>query len=350
MRLPYQKRALPAAALAAVLFLGGCALSTNAGTGQSPSASNAQAADENNGVGEPEKLSIMLDWYPNAVHSFLYAAEENGYFAEQGLDVDIQMPADTNDSLKLAAAGKVDLALSYQPQVLLARGEDIPVKSVAAIVRHPLNHLLVPQDGDIETPKDLEGKTIGYSSIPLYEAMVRTMIEADGGNPENVKLADVGFDLVPALATGRTDAIMGGFINHEQLLLEQEGHSVKSIDPTLYGVPDYYELVLVTSDQALNSKRDAISKFIAAAAKGQQYVAAHPEEALNILLKHEEQTSPLDPEIEAKSLQILLPLMDAGKNTFGYQEPESWDKVRDWLMGNKLLDPAVTAASAYENL
>lgn len=95
----------------------------------------------------------MLDWYPNAVHSFLYAAEAEGYFAEEGLEVEIQMPADTNDALKLVAAGKVDLALSYQPQVLMARGEQIPVKSIAALVRHPLNHLMVAADSGITRPE-----------------------------------------------------------------------------------------------------------------------------------------------------------------------------------------------------
>lgn len=90
------------------------------------------------------------------------------------------MPADSNDALKLVAANQIDLALSYQPQVLMARSENIPVRSIAAIVRHPLNHLMVPQAGDIHSPKDLTGKQIGYSSIPLYEAMIRTMIQNDG--------------------------------------------------------------------------------------------------------------------------------------------------------------------------
>jgi putative hydroxymethylpyrimidine transport system substrate-binding protein len=299
---------------------------------------------------ELQKISIMLDWYPNAVHTFLYIAQQNGYLAEQGIELDIQMPADTNDSLKLVAAGKVDLALSYQPQVLMARGENIPITSIAAIVRHPLNHLMVPADGTIQSPKDLAGLTVGYSSIPLYEAMVHTMIKNDGGNPENVNMVDVGYDLIPAIATANVDAIMGGFINHEQLILAKQGHSVVSLNPTDYGVPDYYELVLVASEQGLKDKRELLAKFMTAIEKGQQYVLQHPEEALSILFEHEDQTSPLDKEIETKSLQILLPLMDAKEQPFGYQAPESWDNVNEWLITNNLLPDTIKAKDAFINL
>ncbi|ASA26266.1 ABC transporter substrate-binding protein [Paenibacillus donghaensis] len=319
--------------------------SDNAAATGTPAAANTPAAES-----EPHKLSIMLDWYPNAVHSFLYAAEQQGYFADAGLDVEIQMPADSNDALKLVAAGKVDLALSYQPQVLMARGEQIPVKSIAALVRHPLNHLMVPQDGAVKTPKDLAGGTVGYSSIPLYEAMIRTMVANDGGDPASLQLTDIGFDLIPAIATGRTDAIMGGFINHEQLILEKEGHPVLSLDPTDYGVPDYYELVLVSSEQGLQDSQGYFSQFIQAATKGQQFVQEHPKEAIAWLLEQEDATSPLDPEIEQKSLQILLPLMDAGNEAFGYQDPAVWEQVHEWLADNKLLNAEINAKDAFVNL
>ncbi|WP_188017002.1 ABC transporter substrate-binding protein [Paenibacillus antarcticus] len=299
---------------------------------------------------ELQELSIMLDWYPNAIHSFLYTAQKNGYFSDQGLDVNIQMPAETNDSLKLVAAGKIDLALSYQPQVLMARGENIPVKSIAAIVRHPLNHLMVPADAKVKSPKDLVGAKVGYSSIPLYEAMVHTMIRNDGGTSENVKMIDVGYDLIPAIATSKVDAIMGGFINHEQLILAKQGHTMLSLNPTEYGVPDYYELVLVASVQGLKDKPELLSKFVAAIREGQQYVQQHPDQALSVLFEHEDQTSPLDKDIETKSLQILLPLMDAKERPFGYQELESWENVNQWLMTNKLLPNTINVNEAFINL
>ncbi|SFJ22699.1 putative hydroxymethylpyrimidine transport system substrate-binding protein [Paenibacillus sp. UNC496MF] len=343
--------AFPMLIAAALLALGGCGSSP--GGGAAPNAGNAvnAGAGEQAGGGAPTpKISLMLDWYPNAVHSFLYAAEAQGYFAKAGLDVDIRMPADTNDALKLVAAGKVDLALTYQPQVLMARGEHIPVKSIAAIVRHPLNHLMVPAGGGVRSPKDLAGKTIGFSSIPLYEAMARTMIKQDGGDPDAAKLVDVGYDLIPAISTGKVDAIIGGFINHEQLILDKDGHPVDSLDPAAYGVPDYYELVLAASDDGLKAKRELFAKFVRAAAEGQRYVEAHPDDALKTLLAHEDGGSPLDPAIEAKSLDILLPLMTDKDAPFGAQDPASWDRVNAWLADNGLLGSDVKAADAFVRL
>lgn len=305
--------------------------------------------DATTGEKELQKVSLMLDWYPNAVHSFLFVAQEKGYFKEQGLDVEIQMPADTNDPLRLVAAGQIDMAISYQPQVLTARGEDIPVQSFAALVRHPLNQLMVPADGSIQSPKDLANKTIGYPSIPLDEAFIDTMVEADGGEPGKVKMVDIGWDLIPALATKKTDAIIGGYINHEKLLLEKEGHSIRTLNPADYGVPDYYELVMVGSEIGLKDKPEVFKKFMTAATKAQEFVQDNPKEGLEILLKQEDKSSPLDKEIETKSLEILLPLMDAGENPFGYQEPETWAKVAQWLEEKQIIKTKLNPEEAYTN-
>ncbi|WP_312470882.1 ABC transporter substrate-binding protein [Neobacillus sp.] len=308
-------------------------------------------ADKNSAGGEKlEKVSLMLDWYPNAVHSFLFVAKEKGYFKEQGLDVDIQMPADTNDPLRLVAANKVDMAISYQPEVLVARGEQIPVQSFAALVRHPLNQLMVAANSPIQSPKDLEGKTIGYPTIPLDEAIIHTMMKSDGGDAEKVKMVDIGWDLIPAMATKKTDALIGGYINHEKLLLEKEGHPMRTLNPADYGVPDYYELVLVGSEKGLKEKPAVFKKFIAAMTQGQKYVVDHPEEGLSLLMKHEEKSSPLDKDIETKSLEILLPLMDAKEKPFGYQDPETWNKAAKWLKETKMIKQNIKAADAFKNL
>ncbi|PLS07144.1 ABC transporter substrate-binding protein [Neobacillus cucumis] len=312
---------------------------------------NEKTTEKNTTGGDKklEKVSLMLDWYPNAVHSFLYVAQEKGYFKEQGLDVDIQMPADTNDPLKLVAANQIDMALSYQPQVLVARGENIPVQSFGAIVRHPLNQLMVPEDSSIKSPKDLAGKTIGYPSIPLDEAIVQSMVKSDGGDPSKIKMVDVGWDLIPAMATKKTNALIGGYINHEKLLLDKEGHPMRTLNPADYGVPDYYELVLVGSEKGLKAKPAVFKKFMTAIGKGQKYVQDHPEEGLSVLLKHEDKSSPLEKDIETKSLQILLPLMDAKDKAFGYQDPQTWNQVAAWLKENKVIKENVKAEDAFIN-
>lgn len=311
-------------------------------------ASSDTATEGENGK-SLKKVSIMLDWYPNAVHSGIYNAMEKGYFEDQGIDVDVKMPAETNDPLKLVAAGRTDLALTYQPQVVLSRSENIPVVSIAAIVRHPLNQLMVPEKGKIRTPKDFEGKNIGYPSIPIDEAIINTMIKHDGGEPSKVKMTDIGWDLIPAIATGKVDAISGGFINHEKLLLEKEGHPIRTIDPVKYGVPDYYELVLVSSEQGLKKNKDLYRKFWKALAKGQEDVQQHPQKGLETLFNHENREFPLDQKVEKQSLRILLPLMDSKKKPFGYQEEQSWQEVSKWLYESGMTKKKEDTKNAYIN-
>ncbi|MEQ8199666.1 MAG: ABC transporter substrate-binding protein, partial [Clostridiaceae bacterium] len=169
---------------------------------------------------ELKEVTVLLDWYPNAVHSFLYAAEEQGYFKEEGLKVKFITPAGTDDGIKMVAADKADFAISYPKQVILARGENIPVKSVGAIVRSALNQLMVRKDSGVKTLKDLEGKKVGYPSFDIDKETVMTMVKEAGGDPSKINFVDVGYDLMPAIETKRVDAIIGGYINHEKILLE----------------------------------------------------------------------------------------------------------------------------------
>ncbi|MED4750445.1 ABC transporter substrate-binding protein [Brevibacillus choshinensis] len=290
-----------------------------------------------NQANAPTELTVALDWYPNAVHSFLYAAEEQGYFKAENLKVNLQMPSDSNDPLKMVAAGKVDLAISYQTQVVQARSEGIPVLSVGALVRHPLNVIMTRQDSGIDTPQKLAGKNVGYPSVPLDESIVRNVVKHAGGDDSGISFTDIGFDIVPALTGKKVDAVVGGYKNHEQLILEKNGIPVNAFAPTDFGVPDYYELVMTTSDDTLGKKQQAIKAFMRAAAKGQQYVKDNKEKALDLLLSKQANEFPLEKDVETKSLDILIPLMDAGDKPFGSQTTESWQTLIDWMKKEKLI-------------
>jgi len=307
-----------------------------------------QTTDENGK--KLDNLSIMLDWYPNAVHSAIYVAQQKGYFKDEGLNVKIEMPADTNDPLKLAATGKVDLAISYQNQAILSKSEGIPIVSVATLVRHSLDALMVKKSSGINTPKDLEGKNVGYSSSEISEATVKEMVEADGGDFSKVKMTDVGFDLIPAIATDRVDAITGGYINHEYVLLNKEGYNMHAIKDSDYGVPDNYELILVTGQKTLDQKRDAIKRFWKAITKGQETIKKDPQEGLQILLDHENDSFPLKKDVETKSLEILQPLMVEKGVPFGYQEKASWEKAANWLYKNGVIKKQVKPDDVMENI
>lgn len=317
-----------------LLLLGACA--SNPSSGEDASGSGAR------------KVSIMLDWYPNAVHSIIYAGIDQGYFEEAGLELDIKIPADTTDPLRMVATGDVDFAMNYQPQVVMARAEQIPVVGVAPIVRHPLNWLMVPESGDVQSPKDLEGKTVAYPAIPMNEALVNTIIETDGGDPSKVNLVDVNWDLMPAITTGNADAISGGYINHERVLLERNDHPMRAFNPVDYGVPDYYELILVTSERLAENDPELVKTFVDILAKGFEYVQANPEEALDKLLERQDSSFPLEKEVERESLNILLPLMTSnGEAQFGEQSEQSWAAVIEWMKKTDLIQADIDPKDCF---
>ncbi|MBM4762945.1 ABC transporter substrate-binding protein [Bacillus sp. B15-48] len=303
-------------------------------------------------VEELKEVSIMLDWYPNAVHSYLYVAEEKGYFEDEGVKVDIQFPANPTDPLNLVAADKITLGLYYQPDVIVARAnENVPVKSIANIVRSPLNHLVILADSTIQSPKDLEGRKVGYPAIPLNEAILETMVTHDGGEFSKVNMIDVGFELNPALVTENVEAIIGAFINHEVPVLSHIGYETRYFNPIDYGVPDYNAIVLVTSDATWEKEKDAIQSFWKAAKKGYDFMKENPEEALEILLANQDKANfPLVEEVEAESIHILLPKMEVDGAEFGSQDEQSWEEVSNWLKEVGLIETVPELSEIMENI
>lgn len=321
--------------LAVILILGACG-----NNGDDAGATESDANDN----GEGKKITVMLDWYPNAVHSYLYVAKEKGYFAEEGLDVEFQFPANPTDPLTLAASGKVTMGLYYQPDVIMAKAnEDIPVKAIAAIVREPLNHVVYRSEDPIDSPKQLEGKKVGYPGIPINEALVKTIMEDDGGDYEQVEMINVEFELGSSLISEQVAAVSGMFVNHEVPLLRSQGYDVDFINPVDYGVPSYYEVVAVTGDETWEAEQANIEAFWKAARKGFDFMVDHSEEALQILLDHQDEANfPLDKAVETESLQILLPKMKSEVG-FGTQEKESWEETAEWLKTYGLIEeiPAI---------
>ncbi|ADU32455.1 ABC transporter substrate-binding protein [Evansella cellulosilytica] len=300
---------------------------------------------------ELTEIDIMLDWYPNAVHSYLYVAQENGYFEEEGLNVNIQFPANPTDPINLAAAGQITLGITYQPDVVTARAnQDVPVKAISAIVRSPLNHTIFLEDSDIQTPRDLEGKQVGYPGIPLNEALIKTMVENDGGSYENVQLVDVGFELGSSVVSGQVDAVTGAYINHEVPVLRYQGNETRYFNPVDYGVPSFYELVFVTNDQTWEEEQETIKAFWRAATKGYEFTVTNPDEALAVLFSNEDEANfPLIEEVEEESLHILLPKMQSS-NGFGSQDSASWQETIDWMLEFGLIDEAPSIDDIFVNI
>ena len=229
-----------ASIMAVALAACGGSSSSSSSTASTSSSSSAQKSTD----GQLEDFDLVLDWYPNAVHSFIYDAIEKGYFAEEGLNVNILFPANNNDPISLSAVGKADAGLYYQDDVIMAKAkEDVPVVTIGAVVREPIDTVSFLKSTGITRPKDLEGRTLGTTGVEFGEVVVKKMLENDGASIDNVNVINVGFDLMSAMTTGNVDATLGCFINHEIPQLEKEGFEMGYFRPTDYGIPNYYSLV-----------------------------------------------------------------------------------------------------------
>ena len=342
--------------LSAVLclsLLAGCGSGKSTGTsseasGSTETAETANAAES----GELRELDVVLDWYPNALHAFLYEAIEKGYYAEEGLKVNIRFPSNTNDALSLVAAGKADIGLYYQHDVIQARAnQNVPVKSIGAVVQGPLNIILSLKEKDITSPSDLVGKTVGYAGTELSEALIRSIMQYVGADYSDVTMIDVGFDLMSSMTTGNVDATIGCLVNHEVPQMEEEGFEVNWFSLDDYGVPTNYEGVFVANDDAIENDSETLKAFLRASAKGFADMQADPEEALRILLANQnEENFPLSETVERSSINVLLPIMETADAQFLSQSDACWQENIDWMLEQGLISSAPSLDDVRVNL
>ena len=324
------KKRIFAALAAYTMLLTGC----SAGQGADANTNDTAQTD-----GELRELTVVLDWYPNALHAFLYQAEEAGYFAEEGLTVNIQPPAGVNDAMSMVAAGQADIGLYYQQDVIQARVEqDVPVKSIGAVVQGPLNIILSLKEKDITEPADLVGKTIGYAGTELSEALVRSIMQNSGVDPSSVEMIDVGFDLMSSMVTGNVDATIGCLVNHEVPQMEKEGFEVNYFFPDDFGVPQYYEGIFLASDTMIEQKPEILAGFLRACEKGFADFKSNTDEVLQVLLDNQDASNfPLDADVEKQSCDTLLPLMETADAAFLSQTEQCWQENIDWMFDEGLI-------------
>ena len=299
-----------------------------------------------------KELDVVLDWYPNALHAFLYVAIEKGYYEEEGLKVNIRFPSNANDAISLVAAGQADIGLYYQQDVIQARAQqDVPVKSIGAVVQGPLNIVLSLEEKGITSAEDLVGKTIGYAGTELSEALIRSIMQYVGADYSDVTMIDVGFDLMSSMTTGNVDATIGCLVNHEVPQMEEEGFSVNWFDLDDYGVPTYYEGIFLASDEAIANDSETLQAFLRASAKGFADMKADPEAALATLLANQnEENFPLSETVERKSMGVLIPMMETADAAFLSQSDACWQENIDWMLEQGLIDAAVPLDDVRVNL
>lgn len=293
--------------------------------------------------GDLREINVVLDWYPNALHAFLYTAIERGYYAEEGLDVKVQFPSNANDALSLVAAGKAEIGLYYEHDIIQAvANQNIAVKSIGAVVQSPLNIILSLAEKNIHSPADLVGKTVGYAGTALSEALVYTMMQFVGADISDVELMDVGFELMSSMTTGNVDATIGCLVNHEVPQMIEEGFDVNYFLVNEYGIPNYYEAVFLASNTMIETEPDVLAGFLRASAKGFADFQANPDTCLQILLDNQnEENFPLSPTVEEQSCKTLLPLMETEDAPFLSQTEEKWQENIEWMYDTGLIDHKV---------
>jgi putative hydroxymethylpyrimidine transport system substrate-binding protein len=325
---------------ATILLAVGCALALGAcGTKQDVITSPAT-----------KPFTVMLDWFPNADHAALYAAIAGGDFRAVGLDVQPVVPSETAEPLKLLAAGKVDVAISYEPEVLLARDQGLKVVSIAALVQRPLTSLIALPEQHVNSVASLAGKTVGTAGIPYQAAMLHTILQHAKVEPSRVREANVGFNLVPAMLSGKVAATLGGYWNYEaiQLRLMHKHPTVIPVDQA--GVPSYDELVIAVREREARTDGQDLRAFLQALTRGEHAVRSDPAAAAALVVKA---NPSLEPKLQLESIRQTLPAAQPAKasDPFGWQDPSAWAAFGDWMFSHGLLrqNPGTAGLPPFTN-
>jgi putative hydroxymethylpyrimidine transport system substrate-binding protein len=296
------------------------------GDGEDPSTGSAS---------NPQPFTLALDWYVNPDHAGIFTAIDQDFFRQAGLEVKPQTPSDPSAPIKQVAAGRVDLAISYEPEVLLAAEQGLDVVAVGALVASPLTSLISLPRGGIHSAADLSGKTVGTAGIPYQSDYLETVLETAGVSPSSVEEVNVGLNLMPALIGGRVDAILGGFRNIEGVDLRLRGLQPRIVPIDQLGVPTYDELVLVARSSTVEDQPEAIRAFIRALARGTDYAGAHPQEAANAVLSAGQG---LDPTQTRAEVGATLPLLAPPRGrAYGHLDPNAWRAYAEWMAQHELI-------------
>jgi putative hydroxymethylpyrimidine transport system substrate-binding protein len=254
------------------------------------------------GAAAAERLIVLLDWFVNPDHAPLIVAQEKGFFADRGLEVELIAPADPNDPPKLVAAKKADIAVSYQPQLHIQVGAGLPLRRIGTLVATPLNSLVVLADGPIRSIADLKGRKVGFSVGGFEDALLKAMLARHGLDLDDVTLINVNFSLSPAVISGQVDAVIGAFRNFELNQMDIVGKPGRAFYVEEEGVPAYDELILVAHAERLDDPR--LRPFLDGLEDGVRFLINHPEESWRLFIKGRKE---LDDDLNRRAWRDTMP-------------------------------------------
>lgn len=277
-----------------------------------------------------DKLTVLLDWFVNPDHAPLVIAKAGGYFERNGLDVTLVAPADPSAPPKLVAAGQADVAITYQPDLMLFVKEGLPLVRFGTLVETPLNSLVALKDGPVKTLADLKGKTVGYSVAGFEDIYVGVLLDSVGLKPSDITLVNVNFNLTSSLMAGQVDAVIGAFRNFELTQLALEGREGIAFYPEEHGVPAYDELIYVTNAELRDDPR--LAPFLSAVEEATIYLTNHPDAALETFVAAYPE---LDNELNRRAWSDTLPRFAKRPAA---TDRHRYDRFGAFLVGAGLID------------
>lgn len=305
---------------------------------------NGAGGNQNN-QDQLEKVKVVLDWTPNTNHTGLYVAQSKGYFAEEGLDVEIMLPGEAGAD-QLVASGQAEFGISYQESITEARIQGVPIVSIAAIIQHNTSGFASPKEKNIISPKDFEGKTYGGWGAPLEKAVLDSLMSEVGANVEKVNILNIG-DTDFFTAVKRDIDFAWIYYGWTGVEAELRGESINIVYLTDYSEKlDYYTPVLATSEKNIEKNPDLVRKFVSAVSKGYLFAIEKPEEAAEILIKA---VPELDPDLVKESQRWLANKYQDDAPKWGHQKLEVWENYADWMYERGLLDQRLDAEKAFTN-
>src|SRR5438067_4094890 len=225
------------------------------------------------GSAGPRRVTVALDFTPNGVHAGIYTAVQKGFDRKHGVRLVIRQPSASTDSLKLLAAGRADLAIVDVHDLGLAAEKGANIVGVGELVDRPLASVIA--QAGVARPRDLEGRRVGVTGLPSDIAVLKSMVDADGGNYSRVTTVTIGFSAVPDLIAKKVDAATA-FWNAEGVTLKQRGVPVRIFRADDFGAPHYPELVIATRRSTLNKRADLIRRALAALGDGSNAARSNP--------------------------------------------------------------------------